>query len=301
MHADWLTVTMSEEHATECLEEITPHLGTLGLINAYQGLYKFATGGTLLIGSCGHGSNAHVVGASGGFLSALRAHALYDTYLSIIGSHPHRVTRLDVAHDVLCDAPAQVLQFDRNVRKDKYKLNGRKINLETGYKPILNLDRHGARSGTVYIGPKSPQKAALKVYDKSKEQWDRYKREIPQTLRWELKLGRKSEVTLRDAWEPDPVFWHFMSDVLPTPNGVPSWSPHGEDYTLPPRVTLLPAESLKRLVESSDIVDRMFALTDKIGPNGFNYLVRVLQNSKDSHTINKAASDRTLLRDKTGS
>ena len=149
--------------------------------------------------------------------------------------------------------------------------------------------RDDLETGTIYVGPKSVQVSGLKVYDKSKEQFDKFRREIPSTLRWELKLGRKSRVSLQNAWEPDPVFWHFMSRLLPAPNGVPKWEPHGLDFTLDSRVPLLPAESMKRLVESSDLVPRLLTLCDQVGPEGFNHLVRLLSNAHESRTVNKHA------------
>jgi hypothetical protein len=198
---------------------------------------------------------------------------------------------MDVAHDQYCDAPAMLKAFKRRVESGDVRITRNKLDLQTQYNSVLSLDRFGKESGTIYIGSKSVQTIGLKVYDKSKERYDKARLEIPSTLRWELKLGRKSEVSLRDAWEPDPVFWHYMSKLLPAPDGVPQWSPHGSSFSLPSKVTLLPAESMKRLVESSDLVPRLLTLCDQVGAHGFDHLVRLLDKARQSRPINNGASD----------
>lgn len=292
MHVDYLSVTMSGESNMSVLDDLTPILGNLGVSSAIGGLYKLHTGGTLKTGPT-RGS-AHHVSASGGFLEALRAQGLWATYLSVLGDVPHRITRMDVAYDVLCDAPKHLLRFKRKVEAGKVSLTRKKLNLRTEFKAIVSRDQFGNESGTVYVGPKKTQTAGLRVYDKSKEQYDRHGYLLPSTLRWELVLGRKSRVSLRDAWEPDPVFWHYMKDLLPCPAGVPEWRPYGGELSLPARATLLPAVSMKRLVESSDAVSRLLHLADLSGPNGFDLLVRYLTHAKHRHSINPACNSSTM-------
>lgn len=299
MHVDYLSVTMNEVSHSEVLESLTPIIATLGITSAYQGLYKLHTGGTLKTGVA-RGATYHV-SASGDFLLALRAESLYQDYLAILALVPHRVTRMDIAHDQRCDAPKSLMAFKRRVESGEVRITRNKLDLQTQYNSVLSRDRFGNESGTVYVGPKSVQTAGLKVYDKSKERYDKARLEIPSTLRWELKLGRKSEISLRDAWEPDPVFWHYMSALLPAPDGVPHWEPHGSSFTLPRKVTLLPAESMRRLLESSDIVPRLFTLCDQVGAHGFDHLVRLLANARQSHTINQPNSEASSDGAQTGS
>lgn len=285
MHADWLTTTMPEKSAHHFLEDFSPILSGLGIASAFNGLYKLQEGGSFLHAPMARNSGGYVVGASGGFLEALRAQSLYATYLAMLGDHPHNVTRLDVAHDVSVYAPPHIRRFEREARKGNYKLNGRKINLQTQFSSITSLNNRGDRSGSVYLGPRKNQKAALLVYDKAKEQWDKFGRTIPDTLRFELKLGRKIGMSLRDAWEPDPIFWHHMADILPAPDGVPTWRPHDGGFDFGPRVKSLPAEAMKRLVESSDLTKRLLDLADQVGEHGLDHLFRLLKNAYESRPV----------------
>ena len=299
MNVDYLSVTMSESSHHEVLESLTPIIASLGIASAFQGLFKLHSGGTLKTGAI-RGSAFHV-SASGAFLQALRAESLYHDYLAILSLVPCRVTRMDIAHDVSCDAPLELKRFKTRVESGEISLTRKKLDLQTQYNCIFSHDRNGRESGTIYLGPKSVQVAGLKVYDKSKEQYDKFARDIPPTLRWELKLGRKAGLNLRDAWEPDPVFWHFMSDILPRPGGVPTWNRFPSEVTLPPRTKLLPAESMKRLVESADLVSRLMALSELIGPHGFDYLVRLLRDRYQTHTNQHTDSDSAPVRAEAGS
>ena len=286
MHADYLSVTMSEENCHAVVDELTPILAHLGIASAYEGLYKLHTGGTLKTGRSR--GPAHHVSASGDFLNALRGYNLWAEYLMILGARPCRVTRLDIAQDYQCDAPVELRKFRKKVEAGKVSLTRRKLDLQTQYNAIMSLNRYGEESGTVYIGPRSVQVAGLKVYDKAKQQYDKFGRDMPPTLRWELKLGRKAGLSLRDAYEPDPVFWHYMSDLLPAPDGVPAWVPNDDKLSLPTRTKLLPAESLKRLVESSDSFARAFTLADMIGAHGMDYFVRLLTELYARKPINES-------------
>jgi len=291
MHADYLSVTMTEDSYELVMSEVMPLLGTLGIAGAHEGLMKLINGGSLKMGATRGG--VHHVSGSGAFLDALRAHNLYQNYLHILGSVPHRVTRLDVAHDVYCDSPRVLKRLQRRAYKGDIQLTRKKIDPHTQVKNIMGLDREGRSTGTLYLGPPKPQVVSAKIYDKRHERWSRAGKDIPATLRYELKLGRKAHVSLRDAWEPDPVFWHYMSDLLPAPEGVPQWTPHGEGFHLPPGIEVLPAQSLKRLVETSDLADRMISLADRIGPNGFDYLLRLLGDKRDRATINITDQDKS--------
>jgi len=295
MKADYLSVTMGPDDCEDIVLQLAPLLGQLGVAYVYEGVYKLHSGGSLKTGATR--GPAHHVSASGDFLNALRGNNLWAEYLHIVGSVAHTVTRLDVAHDVLCNAPAELAKYRRRVEAGKVQLGRNKLDIQKHYSNVTRINPEGEKTGSSYIGPKSIQTAGLLVYDKKNEQLDRRGVVIPSTLRYELKLGRKSRVTLKDAYEPDAVFWHYMARILPAPDGIPTWEAHGTGLTLPARVTLLPAESMRRQVESSEAVKLLLTLADQCGPYGFQTLVRYLEKAKDSHTINPQtsveASDRT--------
>ena len=172
MHADYLSVTMSEDSALSALDELTPVLFGLGISGVYDGLYKLQNGGTFKCAPIGRGNSGYILGASGAFLDLLRAESLYSTYLHVLGSFPRRVTRLDVAHDVSGYSPPKLAAIHKSAQKGKYTLNGRKLNLQTGYNFMQSKNQKGDMSGTIYIGPKKPQKASLMIYDKKKQMFD---------------------------------------------------------------------------------------------------------------------------------
>lgn len=294
MIVDYLSITMSEESFSEVEDSLTPIISQLGVLGSFDGILKLISGGTFKTGPT-RGSVYHV-SASGDFLTALRAHNLYQNYLSVISHVPHRVTRMDVACDVPCDSPLVLKRLTKRAHSGDIRLTRNKIDPQRQVKTIMGLNPEGKETGSLYLGPAKPQIASCKIYDKRQERWQRANLDIPPLLRYELKLGRKANLSLRDAWEPDPVFWHFMQDLLPAPEGVPEWVPHGEGFTLPPSVTLLPAESMKRLLETSDLTRRLLVLSDQIGAHGFDYLLRLMKKHHQSHTINKAAMDQAQER-----
>ena len=291
MHVDYLSVTMSEDSLSGVMEELSPLLGVLGIASAFDGLYRLHTGGTLRTGSTK--GTAYGISASGDFVGTLRAQGLWSEYLMIVGAVPHRVTRMDVAHDVLCDAPKQLRSFRRRISRGNVHWLNKPLKKEHHCRYVQRWNQYGEETGSVYVGPKLLQVAGLKVYDKSHEQLCNRNYLIPSTLRYELTLGRKSRCSLHDAWEPDPVFWHFMAKILPAPDGVPAWVPYDSELHLPSRVTILPAAGLKRLVETSDLVSRALTLCDRIGPNGFDYFVRLLTDANARHPINPACNSDT--------
>ena len=293
-NSDFFTVTTTEEYFTGIMDQLLPVLAHLNMASMYDGLYKLHSGGTLKTGKT-YGS-AHQLSASGDFIRALQGEQLWHEYLAIVGDWPHRVTTLHIAHDVACHAPTELRRFRDRVERGEIQLTRKKLDLETQYTTILSQDRRGHESGTVYIGPRKPQTAKLRVYDKAKEQYDKRRLEIPDTLRWELILGRKANLSLQDAYDPDPVFWHYMAAILPAPGGVPQWAPCEGGFTLPSRVTFLPAESMKRLVDTNDIFPKLYALCDQVGPNGIDYLLRLLKDRYKPRTVNPAMSNDPAVR-----
>ena len=91
------------------------------------------------------------------------------------------------------------------------------------------------------------------MYDKRRERLDKGGSDLGFDLtRYELRL-RGVGATLRDAYEPSSVFWHYMApDFLPRPAGVPEWLSGAEGFSVPKVDPVLPAVRLVRRVEASD-------------------------------------------------
>lgn len=197
--------------------------------------------------------------ASGAFLEGLRVAGVYMDYLSALSESPHTVTRLDAAHDVLQDA-APIIARLRKRYPSECSLTRKALRT----KSILQTRADGKESGTWYVGHRSKGRVTARVYDKQLELLERRGVEVPPMTRYELTLRKDIGVTLRDAAEPDRVFWHYASPVLlKRPEGVPEWQTGwggGWSYERP-EVAL--AGVLKARIASSAELQAILELADR--------------------------------------
>lgn len=197
--------------------------------------------------------------ASGSFIEGLRIAGVFPDYLSALSESPHRVTRLDAAHDVLCDAAPIIAKLRKRFPRE-CSLSRKALKTKT----ILQTRADGKESGTWYVGHRSKGRVTARVYDKQLEMMDRRQTEIPPMTRYELTFKKDIGVTLRDAAEPERVFWHYASPVLlRRPQNVPEWSSGwggGWNYERPD-VAL--AGVLKGRVQSSAELQSLIQMADK--------------------------------------
>lgn len=271
MHSDYLNVTVPDTDSRSVTESLLEIVSSVGAVAAHKGLYKLSGRGTLKLGGK---PGYELYSASGGLLEALREHGMYSTYLTVFGEVPHRVTQLHVAHDVYdLDAPKLLQALYRRADGQPGIHLTRK---RAQPKQIMAPGRDGRTTGTVYLGTRKSE-AWAKVYDKAQERWDRAREEWPPCVRFELSVSGKAGVSLRDAYSPESIFWHYMRDVLgPPPSDVPDWEPGAQGFSLPSKVSLLPAEALRRLVESSPQLEQMLDLSRQLGPHGYAHLMRLI-------------------------
>lgn len=214
----------------------------------------------------------HKVEVKGKALEHLRLSGAFEPFLGLLGSHNHKVTRLDLALDVPRDFPS-VLHGIRTKFPDGYaKVSRKKGKITEMLEP---RDSDGKRSGTLYFGSHGGKaRKFARVYDKQLEALNRGEN-LPPTTRYEFVI--REDVTLRDAACPAPCFWNFMGlELLQKPSDVPKWekgSVYGWELE---RFEKLPTERLLRYIESSSALDRMVELADEIGPEGRNYLFSLL-------------------------
>lgn len=217
------------------------------------------------------------LGASGVACAALRFANVFGNYLAAIGSSPHTVTRLDASRDVPEDTPPVIDAIvAKSVAPDGLSLTRKRVNPRDVTRLVAR--RHdGLDTGTCYVGSRNAEVRAA-VYDKREERMTRGLADIGPLTRYELRLKSGVGVTLRDALEPTNVFWHFMSPaILPTPADAVPWVSNAigfqVDWPSPP----LPAERLRRRVQSSAEVAALLRLADEVGPLGFQFLVSELR------------------------
>jgi hypothetical protein len=169
------------------------------------------------------GTGVCMVGASGGALAYLRDEGQYLPFLSLLGSVPHRVTRVDAAMDVATD-PSAYLEA----------LTAPNVAVMLAGKASPRRQFIGEHGYTVYFGGRHARVSA-RVYDKSAEAWDKRRESIPPTLRVELTVLRDMRPSLRDAAAPSALFWHFAKALLAIPDPAPApWVPiDGDDVWIP--------------------------------------------------------------------
>lgn len=213
--------------------------------------------------------------ASGGALAHLRLIGAYSDFLGLLGTFPHRVTRLDAALDVAADGADVIAGLRRRYADGQVRL-GRKA---LGVKLLLSVRPDGRETGTFYVGHRSAARATARVYDKAWERSEKAGVEGPPRTRYEVTVRKDYGATLRDAAEPARLFWHVASPaLLDAPGDIEPWDSSWADGWSAPTVELLPAEVLSRRVSSSPELELLLNVADRLGPNGRILLARrVLQ------------------------
>lgn len=216
------------------------------------------------------------VGTSGAVCAGLRAAGRFESYLAAIGQFPHRVTRLDATVDVKTDAAPVVAEVTRAGRAGELQLTRKSVKPKDVV-TLTGVRVDGEISGTVYVGAKRAD-VRMVVYDKRHERITRKLPDVGNLTRYELRLRSGTGVTLKDAAEPDGVFWHYADPAfLSRPSGAPEWVPGGTGYELQRLEPSLPAARLKRRVEASAEIGSLLALAHEVGPYGVDFLCSLLR------------------------
>ena len=243
------------------------------------GLWRLAAGGTVKVKRW---PSVVSLGAMGQVLESMRLHGLLNEYLAIIGTVPHKVTRLDATVDIPVDAAPVLRRLVKRARTAPGLSLSRKRIPPAHVETSMGLRADGVLSGTAYFGlPSAPVR--LCAYDKQKQRMDVFgMSDATPCLRLELRL-RNGLPTLRDASEPASIFWHYMDEVLPRPAGVPAWAPALDPFR-PERVALDPDLRLRRRVETSGDLAALVRLADSL-PGGRADLYREIAWAFPVHAI----------------
>ena len=269
---DALTVTFPDALWPEVRRAIVPELDAVGMALECDGqkLVLWRAPGGLGTIRAERINAVRVLAVSGVSCGALRTTGRWGAFLAAIGQFPHRVTRLDATHDVAVDAPPVLVAVAELARTGGVSFT-RKAVRPRDVTSLLSLRDDGELSGTLYVGARRAT-VRLCLYDKRKERMDNGLHDIGPMTRYELRLGAGSGVSLRDAFSPVGLFWHFMpSDVLPSPSGVDLWEPADGGYSLERVEPLTPAERLYRRVQDSAELAALVKLASEF-PGGLDYL-----------------------------
>lgn len=263
---DWLDVTFHAERNP--VGSLASLLLSVGAEVAADGVYRLGDGTVHM----GRRYGVMRVSASGGALAHLRFIGKFMDWLSVISEWPHRITRLDAAMDVDRDG-ADVLDELRAAYP------GGQVNLGRKALPVallLAVRPDGRETGSFYVGRRSRARATARVYDKRQERLDKRGQDGPPRTRYEVTVKQDYGATLRDAAEPERLFWHVASPaLLGRPEDVPEWAPDwSQGWRADPRPDLLPAEVLGRRLSNSAELALLLSIADEMGPGGRVWLVR---------------------------
>lgn len=222
----------------------------------------------------------HLASFSGGALGHVRqVQRWWDEVLWTLASVPHTVTKLEIAHDVPTDGADTIASLQALVPGESSKLLGRKSLPVEWF--LAQRDSDGRHTGTMYIGRGTNARVKLKVYDKAFERRVMADTLLTPTTRYEITFMKDYKgggISLRDACEPERLFWDAMpSDLLPPPPDVAPWSASDAvGWTAGSKVERLPAEVLSRRLEDSPELDVLLRIADEMGPGGRVWLLRRL-------------------------
>lgn len=275
MHVDYLNVSVPETISAQVLDSVKEILDYCGAHQRTEEIFTLGQSGTARL-KRRHGYA--LVGLSGDALNTLRETDQHAAMLWAFAEHPHRVTSMDIAHDVAIATRPVLNSLWRKARGNKgLRLSRKRLARGNVNKYVVDSLYSDGVTGTVYLGSRKSEVYA-KVYDKRNEVLDRTGTDIGYDLtRYELTVTSKMGVSLSDVSNPEPLFWNYMSEVLPRPPNVPNWVAGGQGYTMPKRSVIMPAEKLKQVVGESPEIDRWLKYADEAGPNGREYLLGLLR------------------------
>ena len=265
---DWLDVTTPPDREHDLRAVLGPIFCGAGGSKLHDDLYDLG-GGKVKIGLM---RGTFRVSVSGTCVQILRTQGLWESFLAELGDGPDRVTRLDAAVDLDLDGADSIEALQAAYPRGEVRLSQRPIRVSE----LLSTRPDGRKTGTWYVGHRSAAEITCRVYDKAHQVHETQSLEIPPRTRAELTVRRGC--TLRDAFQPERVFWHYMSPaVLERPEGVPEWSSGWAEGWTMERVELLPAQRLKRLIERSPDLAAIIELSDAVGPMGRSMAMRLIE------------------------
>lgn len=273
---DWLDVTYAPDDVPE--PELRVFLLGLGFTVDYDNKRKmrYSPPGERGLLQLHEAARFGRISASGAICSWLQRHGHWSDFLAILSSCPHKVTRIDVAMDVLADG-ADVIASLQTRYPDGYVSLGRKASKVT--QMLKQRDSDNRFTGTYYVGYRSSARATARVYDKRFERLENAGTDIGMDVtRYEVTARKDYGVTLRDAYEPASLFWHIASPalILTKPKGVDMWVSHGDFVGWHHQPKLRTAyEVLCDRVEWSAELEALIALADDVSPDGRNLLARL--------------------------
>ena len=280
---DFFTITTPKDNHDALLEALLPFFSQMRCSLEPYGyrLYEERAKGGLF--SWRLGASIASYSASGSFVKALRDNNMLVQFLAEIALFPHNVSSADFTVDEYVHAPPRIRQayelastggisFTRKALKPAH--------VRALLRPCIHPDRMSdGDTGTLYLGSRGNHEVHSKLYDKQHHAFVEFGAILPPTLRHELTVSKRMGITLRDLCLPASCFYHFYPPELLSPADVPPWQSFEGGYILTKAAPRLPSQVLRDRVETSEDLLQLFEIADKIGSEGFTYLLRLITNS----------------------
>lgn len=264
---DWLDVTTSPDREHDLRAALGPLICASFGSKLSDDLYELGSGKIKMTTKRG----VFRVSVSGACIRALETQGYWETFLAELGDGPHRVTRLDAAVDLPVDGARAIALLLAAYPQGRVRLSQR----PTKVTELLETRSDGLKSGTWYVGHRSNAEITCRVYDKALQLLNTRGDDVPPRTRAELTV--RKGCTLRDAFQPDRVFWHYMAPaIFERPSDVPEWSSGWAEGWTMERIELLPAQRLKALIERSPDLAAIIELADSVGPMGRTMALRLI-------------------------
>lgn len=266
---DWLDVTAPPSEEYRLLQELGLVFAAADGLKLSPELYEVGSGKVKL----GTSRGVFRASISGSSIRTLEVNGLWGNVLSVLGEGPHRVTRLDAARDMAYDGADALALLRSAYPRGEVRLTQRPIKVTE----MLCTRSDGRQTGTWYAGHRSGAEVTCRVYDKAQQLLDTRGEDGPPTTRVELTVRKGPGPTLRDAYEPERIFWHFVAPaILTRPKSVPDWSNGWAEGWRMERSEILPADALKRRIAYSGEIAAIADLADSLGPTGRHMAVRLI-------------------------
>ena len=221
-----------------------------------------------------HRSRFARISASGGVCAHLRCAGLWDEYLHILATSPHKVTRVDASADLALDGADAIALYQARFPDGSTALTRKALKIDY----ITAVRPDGRYTGTMSIGYGSAARFTAKVYDKAWEAHCNRQETLPPTTRFEVTACKDAGATLRDASEPAALFWHIAAPaLLNRPEGAPMWEPNTDYHPQTRPHEFNTADTLRRRVEYSAELGALGLLADDLGVEGRRYLLSLIE------------------------
>ena len=267
---DWLDVTAPPSEEQRLRSTVGPMICAAGGSKRDEDVYEINGSIVKLMAKRGW----FRLSFSGASIRMLEGTGYWEGILAEIGIGPHRVTRLDAAQDLALDGADAIAALESSYPRGEVRLSQRPIKVTE----MLCTRPDGRRTGTWYAGHRSGAEVTCRVYDKAQQLLDTRGESVPPRTRAELTVRKGVGPTLRDAVQPERIFWHYMAPaILQRPSDVPEWSSGWAEGWTMERIELLPYQSLKRRIETSPELAALIELADSMGPSGRQMALRLIE------------------------